>query len=336
MLDAAAVAQRLGLGEAHRPWLGDLVAAGPPPEPLRLPTAAAAEAQLLRLGATALDASEAAAALPSAADPELRWLLERCWSRLLQTMGRPELGLPDWPALPPELGAPGRFLPVHAFLAAEPAVRAWHGAHGVPPEATAETLGSLGRALAIHRRRQGVPGVFELNWMRLPFRACLFELGRLQYTPYRLAAGGRWWSEQEAARLGPGFRPGDATVGLHIPASGPLLAEACDASLVRARALFGAPGPFGPCRIATCGSWLLDEQLSGLLPETSNILRFQRRFQLLAGGGDADGSVLSFVFHRDHAVPLEHLPQGTTLERGAVRHWRAGGHFRSRSGWLRL
>ena len=339
-MNAAAVAERLGLADTYRSWLEGLQTLGAPPVPVGLPTASEAGALLRDLGVAQEDAAEVAATLPAAdRDPEIWWLLERGCHRLLRHMGECDAHV-EWPALPAALGAHARLFNVYAFLAVLPEVRRWHREHAVPEAVSQETFRSLGRAMTIHRLRNGEAGVFEQNWMTLPFRACLYELGRLQYTPLHLrtgASGPRHWYDAEAAeRLGPGFRQGDATVGIHIPEAGPLTPEGCDASLRRARELFSRPLPFGPCRIAICGSWLLDEQLAEYLPATSNIIRFQRRFTLMPGHGDGDGSVFNFVFHRSAPESLDDLPQRTTLERAVVAHLRGGRHWRTRTGWLEL
>lgn len=339
-MNAGDVCERLGLEETYRAWLEGLEAIGPPPSPLRLPERSEALALLRRFQVAERDAADVADTLPTEErDPEIWWILERTCHRLLRHMGACDTAL-DWPALPAALGAQARLFNVYAFLGVVQDVMRWHLLHDVPEAVSRETFCSLGRSMAIHRRRNGNSGVFEQNWMTLPFRACLFELGRLQYTPFHIRTGPGgprfWYDPEAAARLGPGFRQGDATVGIHIPASGPLTPESCDESLRRARELFSRPRPFGPCRIAICGSWLLDDQLAEYLPPTSNIVRFQRRFTMLPGAGDGDGSVFNFVFHRSAPESLDELPQRTTLERAVVSHLRSGRHWQTRTGWLEL
>jgi hypothetical protein len=81
-------------------------------------------------------------------------------------------------------------------------------------------------------------------------------------------------------------------------------------------------------RVRYCISWLLDPQLLEYLPETSNIVQFQRVFRVgPAKDDDGDSSVRTFVFGNP-AVPVESLPQRSSLERAAVAHWKAGRHWR--------
>lgn len=197
------------------------------------------------------------------------------------------------------------WLNVWTFLAALPDARALHAARGVPEEVSWATLSDLGRHTAIGRMLYGSGGLRDSGWLSLHFTGRIYELGRLQFDCHR---------EQE--------------LGVHIPATGPLVPEACDESFARAAAFFDA-------RDAVCTSWLLDPQLADYLSADSNIVRFQRRFELVDEGEEADDDVLRFVFSTLDP-DLDRLPQRTTLERALVAHMRAGGHWRGPTGRLSL
>jgi GNAT-like C-terminal domain/N-acyltransferase N-terminal domain len=278
---------------------------------------------LSRLGVSEEDAAAVVAARPSPArDPEAWWLVERCAHMLVRDIGGwRELG---WPALP------GRLLYVYVFLAVLPHVRKWHDERRIPEEVAWATLADLGRVMAIQRRIHGEAGVGVGDWLTLHFRGAIYELGRLQFARGRIGD----WAEALGA-AGAHVRPGDYVLDLHIPESGPLTPGACDASLAAARSFFERHFPEEPYRVATCGSWLLDEQLAEYLEADSNIVRFQRRFRLLPGGSPADADVFRFVFRRPD-VSLGDVPQRTRLERAIVAHLRAGRHWLSRTGWLEL
>ncbi|WP_433501597.1 hypothetical protein ACQP1K_20195 [Sphaerimonospora sp. CA-214678] len=128
---------------------------------------------------------------------------------------------------------------------------------------------------------------------------------------------------------------GDTAIGLHIPESGPMTPEAVAASLDEARAFFPRHFPGERYTAFSCGSWLLDPQLLEYLPEDSNIVRFQRRFELAPyeepEGLDADVEVLRFVF-RTLTTPLDRLPRRTVLQRAIVDHLKAGRHWHWRQG----
>jgi hypothetical protein len=332
------VAERLGLEAESRSWLESLEAAGPPPGGVPLPGGREAAALLGRLGVAEPDAAVILEALPSAeGDPELWWLLERAYHQLASGLGA---GQPAWlPSLPREVGAKGRCFWVSVFLAAAGDVRRWHEERGIPEDVTWETLSDLGRHVDRCRRRTGSAGLDSQWWVALAFQGGLFQLGRLQYTPYRLRTGMAgplfWYDEAEADAIGEGLRPGDPALGVHVPEAGPLTPEACDTSLGAAAEFFARHLPEHASRIATCTSWLLDEQLADVLPATSNIVRFQARFRMVPGAREDDGEILRFVFDRVPAS-LDDLRPETELERAILGHLRGGGHWRLRTGWLRL
>ncbi len=329
--DAAAVGAALGLGEEHRPWLADLAALGPPPGGARLPPAADVAALLARLAVPPEDARVILAHRPSPATaPAAWWLLERCAHLLARRRGGMER-LAPWPALPPALGPAGRCFYVSVFLAALPGVRAYHRARGIPDAVSWATLADLGRHVALHRRTHGAVGLDTQTWLTLHFRGALYDLGRLQFERARVRP-----DDAALADAGAPFRQGDPALAIHIPEAGPLLPAACDAALARARPFFARHFPEEPYRIATCTSWLLDDQLAAYLPPEANILRFQRRFRPLPGvAWEGDAAIVQFVFRRVGA-PLEALPRRTALERAVVDHLRAGHHWRIRAGWLTL
>jgi hypothetical protein len=222
------------------------------------------------------------------------------------------------------------------------AIRQCHQEFGIPDDISWETLSHLGQAMAAYCKLHGQAGIHVTRWDWLRFAGWLYQVGRLEVTPYRLRkypkeAGPLFWYDDETAqRLGPGFRTGDPALGLHVPATDPLTAEACDESLRRIRKGFENRYPGEPPRIATCTSWLLDDQLAEYLSPDSNILAFQRRFQVVPGARDNDEAVLWFVFGGDRPKGLEALPQRTTLERAVVQHLRQGRHWKMRTGWLKL
>lgn len=330
-LDRAAVRPSLGLGDPFDVWLAELEAAGAPARSVCLPGRDEAASLLARLAVPDEDAAEVLEALPSRqSEPEVWWLLDRCCHLLLRDMGGFD-SMGKWPSLPPELGVLGRYFYVYVFLAALPAVRQWHQARGIPDEISWATLADLGRNVGIHRRIHDVGGLDAQGWLTLHFRGGIYHLGRLQFNRGRI-----WWDDATLEALGADFRRGDPALGIHIPESGPLTPEVCDDSFRQAVEFFPRYFPEESYRLATCGSWLLDEQLAEYLAETSNIVRFQRRFHMLpADGRNSDATVLMFVFRRI-GPSLDELSQRTALERAVVQHMRAGRHWQSRFGWLSL
>lgn len=298
------------------------------PTTLVLPPDAEADALLTRLGLSALDRRETLAARPSPRQhPALWWLLERCHRHIVNHMGTTGR-LEPWPALPPELGPVGRFLYVWVFIATVPYTRRYHRQRGIPDELSWQILAALGAQMANRRAVFGEGGLHTQDWLTHHFRGAIYALGRLHYERQRV-----WFDAEpsDAGQVGP--RRGDHALGLHIP-EGRLTPESVDESLHLARAFFARHFPDEDYRFATCVSWLLDEQLREYLPEDSNILRFQRRFQLVPGASrDDNATMVEFVFKRPLAE-LDTLPRHTTLQRAVIDHIRAGRTWRFRTGYF--
>jgi GNAT-like C-terminal domain/N-acyltransferase N-terminal domain len=337
-ITAAQVNKRLGLGGTHAGWVAKLDALDPPAE-LRIPNADHLMDLLTRLKVSPEDSAEVIRTMPSPEhDLELWWLLERSEQLLARSLAHRELVPEAFPPLPPSLA---RFL-VHLILISIPAIRDCHREFGIPDDVSWETLSYLSRAMNEYRTSHGAMGVHLSQWDWLRFSGWLYQVGRLEVTPYRLrthppeAGPLFWYDEETAAQLGPGFRKGDPAVGIHVAAADPLTPEACDDSLQRIRKAFSRMYPGEPPRVATCTSWLLDDQLSEYLPAASNIIAFQRRFELVPGVRDNDDAILHFVFGSERPQELQALPQRTTLERAVVHHLQQGRHWRMRTGWLKI
>jgi hypothetical protein len=332
-VDVDAVAKALGLGPRYDSWLRALDEVEPLPA-FALPSGQAAAELLVRLGVPEVDVEPVLSVLPDPArDVELWWLLERCQARLVSHMGDGDAFV-ECPSLPRALDLQGRCFWIFVFASMVDATRAYHRERGVPDDVSWATLADLGQQLVVHRNRRGTTGLDLQWWLVGHFLGALYALGRLQFHLYHLRcgiAGPAFWPESDE----PGFRTGDATLGVHIPATGPLTPGACDESLALATSFVGDHFPEHDFRVATCTSWLLDEQLAEYLRPTSNIVRFQRRFHLAPGAADDSRSTLRFVFDR---VPksVDDLPQRTTLQRAIVQHIRDGRTWRTRTGWVEL
>jgi hypothetical protein len=241
------------------------------------------------------------------------------------------------PGDPPPSSLPGSgILPLHVILGAFDEIRECHRALGVADDISWETLSHLGRAAAVYRTAHGEPGIALGFWDWLRYLGWLYQVGRLEVSILSLCMHPKeagplfWYDDETAARLNLPFRVGDPAISLHVPANEPLDPYACDASIARMRS--GFPGR----RVAVCTSWLLDDQLAEYLPADSNIVSFQRRFELVPGARNDDDFMLRSVFGADRPKEIAALPQRTRLERAIVDHLRAGRHWRLRTGWFEL
>jgi hypothetical protein len=232
-----------------------------------------------------------------------------------------------WDDPPADADPVDRWLALWAFVAAIPDALALNAARGIDEDVSWATLGNIGVTADAYRSAHGRPGFDNAFWLCQHVRGQIYRLGRLQFNVETVTFD----PPPEA-----GVRKGDPALGVHIPPGSPLTPEACDDSFARALPFFERHVPAGPFAIATCGSWLLDPQLAGMIGEDSNIVRFQRRFTPASGStwpGDQD--VLRFVFGNAGADPASLHPT-THLERALVAHLTSGGHIQTTLGWLRL
>ena len=234
------------------------------------------------------------------------------------------------PVAEPDASAALRWLYVVAFAEFLPRTLEAHLRRGVPEAVSHATLADLGRHVRIARRLYGVRACIEQNWLQAHLRGLLYDLGRLQFNLGRLELR---QTELDEARIA--AKPGTVVVETHIPEVGPLDSDAVDASLARVQGFFATHFPeLGTIRFATCDSWLLDPQLSEIVPG-SNIARFGARYRLFRTAHESDQSALDFVF-RAPTTPRGDLPRDTRLQRGLLDHLAAGQHIEARYGWLEL
>lgn len=302
------------------------------PDAVRLMlTAPAAEATMRLLSITGEDREDLLAAIPAAVeDPEILAAVTEEANLL-----RASAGL-DTPA--PDLGAhtrrddalqaritPGRGLvPILAHLVGTDTVRAWHAARGLTPEQSWTALADLGQQMRVHRLTFGSLGLHTHSWTVLNWCGRLFTLGRLQFDLQRTTGepgGDRW------------------IIGTHIPATGPLTPESVDASFSAATAFFAEHfGDLGEGRTDgaptfghefLCTSWLVNEELAGIVGPDSHLGAFSARWRI-TGTVDGSDDAAFFIFHRRPPYDPSTFPRGTRLERAVAerledgRGWRVG------------
>lgn len=148
-------------------------------------------------------------------------------------------------------------------------------------------------------------------WMWRQLSLSLFRVGTLEY---ELVAAGHSVADET------GF---DKVVSVHIPSDASLASEAVDDSLTRWGSFVRQHRPSWGGLPLCCSSWMLSPELVKLLPPTSRILAFQRRFDIVAFHPDTlDWRQWIFDASR---LPVASLPENTSLQRAVKRHVLAGG-----------
>lgn len=167
--------------------------------------------------------------------------------------------------------------------------------------------------------RYGI-GRYVQDWFWRGFERKMLRLGRLEFEEMEV-------TEEMAGIMGHTGR-GEPVISIHIPAGEPLGREACLASLRRAY------GRYGGERLYFCHSWLLYPELRKLLPEHSNILRFQEFFDVVQVDyreREAEWRVFGRHFFR-----VADYAEDTSLKRRLKQHLLSGGALGNGWGLLRV
>lgn len=126
---------------------------------------------------------------------------------------------------------------------------------------------------------------------------------------------------------------GRRAISIHIPSDAAISDENCLESYAQAKVFFRTYFPEYGDVDYVCHSWLLSPALKKLLPEQSNIIRFQNRFEITA----FDESALDYLFFVFKVMDgtLETLPENTSLQRNMKAFLLDGGKVGAALGRLR-
>jgi hypothetical protein len=118
---------------------------------------------------------------------------------------------------------------------------------------------------------------------------------------------------------------------IHIPEDGSLDNQLCRKSMQDALVFFKKYYPDINIKGFKCTSWLLDNQLPDILHSQSNIVQFQKLFNLFPQSG-GDTQALERVFG-SASIDISSTPQKTSLQKAFVKHHKNGGRFRLGGGY---
>lgn len=150
-----------------------------------------------------------------------------------------------------------------------------------------------------------------------------------------------WWTWRQTSgrlmRIGEleyELVPEQKVVSLHIPSDAVFTPENVDASLAAARALLDQVYPDWTGVDYVCSSWLMSPELAKLLKEDSNILSFQRRFDINHVAPD-NRDFIGWLFRVEGNTPVEDLPENSSLQRSVKQLLLSGGNIGEAGGVLR-
>ena len=205
------------------------------------------------------------------------------------------------------------------YLGAE-AAEHHYASKGFPMEVMKESMTDLGIWLRNAKRNYGVIGLRQARpWEAEVFHGTVIRHGRLQCN-YEYRYTREPICDADGNVL---LKKDDAVINMHIPEDGPMDIDECKKSMERMRIFFEKYRPEYNWKGFLCESWLLDRQLRTMLPENSNIIKFQDlgyRYDI----SEYEGTVFRIFGTQDP----EKIQNPTTLQRNALAFLKAGGKFR--------
>ena len=168
---------------------------------------------------------------------------------------------------------------------------------GIPEEILLDTLRDIVVWTKTWSKLENRLFLGETAWLRNHMEMRLFKLGRLQFC--------MGYAECDIPQRS--VKKGEPVIEIHIPEGEPLDAAACRDSIARAKAFFAEYFPEHDYRCFTTHTWLLDSTITEILPEMSNIRRFQQMF--ITVKEDISDAIFKYVFRwnadRDEITDME-------------------------------
>lgn len=186
---------------------------------------------------------------------------------------------------------------------------------GISLDIFSDTVKDLRYKMAKGKRTYGVVGFFSSSWFIGFFNLTRFCLGRLQFEIIDFDA--------EYNKDGHILTPETKVINVHIPGSEkPFTPEACEEAYHLAKEFFAGqvddPTPF------VCDSWFLFPEHETLLPNTSNIYKFYKRYDVFDWTYDNKGGDLWRIFGTFERN-LDRLPADTSMQRAYIDYLKNGG-----------
>ena len=170
----------------------------------------------------------------------------------------------------------------------------------------------------------GIFGVSEWDWFFGFFQLERFAFGRLQFeiVKFRLPH-----YEKDGLEL----TEKSDVINVHIPKSDiPFTVTECMLAYEKAKMYFS--NRFNTNKLPfVCWSWLLYPPNEQILPETSNIVQFMRKYDIIEMEeyGEAYNPVAHILFNREKMGDVATLPQDTSLRKRYAEFLQKGG----KTGW---
>ena len=128
---------------------------------------------------------------------------------------------------------------------------------------------------------------------------------------------------------------GESVIALHIPSDADLSEEAVDESMRQAAIFFQTYYEEYKYKMYTCNSWLMSPALRPLLQEESNILSFQKRFEIVREDRE-DQEYIEWLFQVPVDTDHRELPADSSLQKKVKELLLSGGAIGSAYGIMEI
>lgn len=217
-----------------------------------------------------------------------------------------------------EEGTTAEEMNLYSFLRLSERTWAYYQQKGIGEDVFYESMYSMTVCCQVCYERLGIYGIDQnvyRRWQRYVLDGTLFRLGRLEFQLVDIDCD----IDVEGLRI----PAGTTVLSVHIPRYLPLDEGECEKSYAWAREFFREVYGMEKC-VFICGSWLLHPWMQEVLPESSAIIRFQKKFKLYRVEQNV-ASAVSWIFPNCKDKDISQYPTDTSLRRAAVQRIREGG-----------
>ena len=195
---------------------------------------------------------------------------------------------------------------------------------GISPAVYRDTMRFLSRFLADDLKKSGALAFRWGWWFPRQLAMLEFRLGALEY---EMTESGQEDGDGGENISGNGRARKSGKIFIHIPSDADLSENSVTRSLCAARRFFAEHYPAYAAAEMACESWMLVPALRELLPASSHVAQFGRRFEVQKVDEESK-AFLEWIFP-DPALPYAQLPENTTLQRNVKKYLLEGGKL----GW---
>lgn len=189
---------------------------------------------------------------------------------------------------------------------------------GTPEKVFWDTFSDLRYKAIECKENYNVWGTFVAFWYPIFYSKEIVKLGRLEFQDSAYAFG------DEYTKNGYTVKRGDKVKSIHIPSSGEPFDETARLQSYKAAYEYFKDELNGGPLVCVCHSWLLYPEYGKILAPNSNIVSFQKDFDMVESeSGEFEDSWR--LYGADHDKPTADLPERTSMQRAFKKHLLAGG-----------